>query len=131
MTPPFAARVSRGMRERGFSLRGFCRAAGIDPSFFSKVLSGKRSPPEEAILRRIAQLLEVPPAELIVLAGRIPSEWRAVWADPQLFHDMNSLAMGRLPAPKQPAWSSLSRPRRRPVPRQTVFRRGELAEELL
>ena len=128
---PFAARVAESMRGRGFTLRQFCRAVDLDPSFFSKVLSGKRSPPaSEVVLRRIAKLLGLDAAELIVSAGRIPSEWNALWTDSALFQDMDGLAR-RGPATK--ARSPAPPAREEPfVPAPAVFAaRRELAEELL
>lgn len=75
--PAFAKLIQEGMGRRGISLRELCRGVPLDPSFFSKVLSGKRSPPgEEAVLRRLASLLELDPARVIVSAGRIPSDWQ-------------------------------------------------------
>jgi transcriptional regulator with XRE-family HTH domain len=38
----FAAEVRRLMAERGMSLRGLARAASYDPSYLSKVLSGRK-----------------------------------------------------------------------------------------
>ena len=103
---PFAARVVTGLRGRGLTLRGLCREAGLDPSFFSKVLAGKRSPPsDEAVLRRIAEVLKLDAAELIVSAGRIPAEWSALWEDAELFREVHALAaaaagtVGRRPGP--------------------------------
>ena len=133
--PPFAARVAEGMARRGFTLRSFCRAVEVDPSFFSKVLSGKRSPPsEEEVLRRIAGVLELDAAELIVSAGRIPSEWEALWRDQALFESVHSLASGarapsRAPASRSPAWSvPAGRAAPRPLPAAV---RQDLSEELL
>lgn len=75
--PAFAKLIQEGMGRKGISLRELCRGVPLDPSFFSKVLSGKRSPPgEEAVLRRLASLLELDPARVIVSAGRIPSDWQ-------------------------------------------------------
>lgn len=94
---PFAARVLDGLKRRGWTLRQFCRAVALDPSFVSKVLSGKRSPPmEERVLRRIAAELGLDAAELIVSAGRIPREWQAVWSDAELFRRMHALASSSL-----------------------------------
>lgn len=92
---PFADRVQARLRERGLGLREFCREVGLDPSFFSKVLAGKRSPPsEESDLRRIAAALGVDAASLIVSAGRIPSEWTRLWDDQALFQRVHRLAAG-------------------------------------
>lgn len=121
---PFAGRVNEGLSRSGLTLRGLCREAGLDPSFFSKILSGKRSPPsEEAVLRRIADLLSLDPAELIVAAGRIPSEWRALWKDKALFEEVHRRATsgGKRPPPA---------PSPRPAP-PAVFRPSQLSEELL
>lgn len=124
---PFASRVAEGMRVQGLTLRRFCRAVELDPSFFSKVLSGKRSPPaEEAVLRRIAGVLRLDAADLIVSAGRIPSEWRALWNDSALFADINSLATGAALR----TFSDRSRRGGAPAPLRVPVR-TELAEELL
>lgn len=93
---PFAGRVVEAMRARGLTLRRLCRDVGLDASFFSKVLAGKRSPPtEEEVLRRIARCLELDAAELVVAAGRIPQEWQGLWRDPALFRDVHALATNR------------------------------------
>jgi transcriptional regulator with XRE-family HTH domain len=98
---PFAARVAAGLRGRGLTLRGLCREAGLDASFFSKVLSGKRSPPcDEAVLRRLAEALQIDAVELIVSAGRIPSEWSALCEDPRLLRDVHTRVLaGGWPGP--------------------------------
>ena len=134
--PPFAGRVAEGMARRGFTLRSFCRAVGLDPSFFSKVLSGKRSPPsEEEVLRRIAGALDLDAAELIVSAGRIPTEWEALWRDQALFESVHSLASGtraasRAAAPRAPAWS-VPAARKSPPRSFPAAVRQDLSEELL
>ena len=108
--PPFADLVRRLLRERGLGLREFCRAVDVDPSFFSKVLAGKRSPPsEDAVLRRIALALELDPCELIVSAGRIPAEWSRLWEELPLLKAVDRLCQGADPLPAAsspaPAWS--------------------------
>ena len=140
---PFAERVAEGMRAKGYTLRHFCRTAGLDPSFFSKVLSGKRSPPaEEGVLRRIAELLELDPAELVVAAGRIPSEWRSLWDDPELFREVHGMASGgrvarrggERPIPMNERKGQSHSGRQRTVPaaiRKSVGGRGHIEEELL
>ena len=126
MDLPFAGKVERAMEGLGLTLRGFCREAGLDPSFVSKVLSGKRSPPaEEHVLRRIASVLKLDAAELIVSAGRIPAEWKALWADPQVFRDVHSRATGGA-APRASNWTAPSSP---PSHKKAPAR--ELSEELL
>jgi transcriptional regulator with XRE-family HTH domain len=90
------------MARRGLGLRELCRRAELDPSFFSKVLSGKRSPPsEETPLRRLAEALELDPVEVIVAAGRIPTDWGALWSDAELVRAVHALATGRRAAPRR------------------------------
>ncbi|HVE13614.1 MAG TPA: helix-turn-helix transcriptional regulator [Elusimicrobiota bacterium] len=116
---PFAAWVRERMRERGLGLRELCRAAKVDPSFLSKVLAGKRSPPwEEDVLRRMAGVLEVEAPRLIVLAGRVPSEWERLMRDAELFRSLDGFVRGgvRAPAPAREA---------APVRRQPAAPMGE------
>lgn len=130
---PFAERVLEAMSARGLGLRELCRQAELDPSFLSKVLAGKRSPPwDEAVIRRVAGVLAVDAAELIISAGRIPAEWGRLWKDPELFERMNLLATGRAAAPVRRE----SRPAVRPVASETPRvelkpSRKDLSEELL
>lgn len=92
---PFTRLVHDGMRRRGLGLREFCRSVGLDPSFLSKVLSGKRSPPsDEAVLRRMALALGIDPAGLIVSAGRIPNEWKGLCGDERLVEAVHRLVTG-------------------------------------
>ncbi|MBI5597533.1 MAG: helix-turn-helix transcriptional regulator [Elusimicrobia bacterium] len=107
---PFADLVRSRMLERGVGLRELCREAGLDASFFSKVLAGKRSPPaEESVLRRLAGSLGLDAARLVVAAGRIPGEWRGLWTDPALFEAVDGVLRGRTgaPGPSRPSsWDS-------------------------
>lgn len=106
MTDPFAALVREAMAEKGLGLRELCRDAGLDASFFSKVLAGKRSPPsEEEALARLAACLGLDESRLVVAAGRLPAAWRAVQTDPGVFAAVDALLAGR---PRRP--SSWSRP---------------------
>lgn len=136
---PFAGRVTEALGRSGLTLRGLCRETGLDPSFFSKVLAGKRSPPsDEPVLRRIAKVLDLDAAELIVSAGRIPSEWSRLWDEPELFRAVNRQASsGAAAAPGQ---SRPAQPAARPAPRPKPAERVSpallmpartLAEELL
>ncbi len=97
---PFAEMVRRRMDSRGLGLRELCRGVDLDPSFFSKVLAGKRSPPsEDAVLRRIARFLELDACEVIVAAGRIPREWDRLWTDKPLMETVHRLCAGAGAAP--------------------------------
>lgn len=132
---PFVRLVAEGMASKGVGLRELCRGVGLDASFFSKVLSGKRSPPgQEAVLRQIAAFLGLDEVGLIVAAGRIPSEWRSLMDDAGIFQSAHSLITGsragsgiRPARPKPPACA----PRSAQPPRTMDTRRGGLSEELL
>ena len=122
------------MRARGVSLRELCREAALDPSFFSKVLSGKRSPPsEEAALRRLARLLSLDETELIVSAGRVPSEWAPLWQHRALFDQVNALASNSASVARR--MPSSFEPRRMPKPvevqPQIVLPKSNISDELL
>ena len=91
--PPFSRLVTDAMARRGLGLRELCRQAKLDPSFLSKVLTGKRNPPaEEEVLRRMAAVLETDAVKLFVAAGRIPSEWMSLTDNPELFRRVDALA---------------------------------------
>ncbi|OGS39242.1 MAG: hypothetical protein A2506_07615 [Elusimicrobia bacterium RIFOXYD12_FULL_66_9] len=92
-TLAFSRLVAGALAARGLGLREFCRQADLDPSFFSKVLAGKRNPPsDEEILRRLAGVLGLPPVSVIVAAGRIPSDWNALCSDADLLGRVHALA---------------------------------------
>jgi transcriptional regulator with XRE-family HTH domain len=138
----FPRLVTEAMARKGLGLREACRRAGLDPSFLSKVLAGKRNPPsEEETLRRLAQTLGLDEVELIVSAGLIPSDWGALCSDPELLRAVHAVATGgRRPAVRRaPAAAPLprvesTRPEREqtpaPVPAFRLPSRG-LSEELL
>ncbi|MDD5304838.1 MAG: helix-turn-helix transcriptional regulator [Elusimicrobia bacterium] len=90
---PFSRLVTAAMSRRGLGLRELCRQARLDPSFLSKVLTGKRNPPaEEEVLRRIAAVLETDAVELFVAAGRIPAEWRGLTTNGELLRRVDAIA---------------------------------------
>lgn len=92
---PFADLVRDRMKERGMGLRELCRAVGVDPSYFSKVLAHKRNPPsEEEVLEKIASALEIDATRLVVSAGRIPRNWQSIWSDCALFQKVHGLLAG-------------------------------------
>ena len=102
-TLPFSRLVSDAMERRGLGLRELCRRAKLDPSFLSKVLAGKRNPPsEEDVLRRMATILETDAVELLVAAGRIPSEWRNLSSNKELLHRVDALASSAGPRMTNP-----------------------------
>lgn len=141
---PFAFEILDSMRRQGISLRELCRLSGLDPSFFSKVLGGKRNPPsDEDALRRLARVLSLDARWLIVCAGRIPSEWESMSRDKLVFSRVASVVAGNQPTQSPPP--RLQEARARPLARAAAsglkapglpapqrFRSGSsLSEELL
>lgn len=139
--PAFSRLVAAAMARRGMGLRELSRRAELDPSFLSKVLAGKRNPPsEEEPLRRVAAALDLDPVEVIVAAGLIPTDWRALRSDAELLRAVHAVATGaravRRPEPAPAPLARVnpaSRPRRDAAPAPAAFplpSRG-LSEELL
>lgn len=130
----FSAMVKLGMRDAGVTLRELCRKASLDPSFLSKVLAGKRSPPaEEEALRRLARALGVDPAELVVAAGRVPAEWRRLTEDREAFRLVHRLLTGQA-VPAAPSKAAERAKTAEESAERRPRRRAELeafAEELL
>lgn len=90
----FSKLVRSRLAEKKISLRELCRRSGMDPSFLSKVLAGKRNPPSEDDLARLAGALDVSPAELFVSAGRLPREWGRLQIDRNLFENVRAALEG-------------------------------------
>lgn len=110
--PPFSRLVTDAMTRRGLGLRELCRQARLDPSFLSKVLTGKRNPPgEEDVLRRMAAILETDAVELFVAAGRIPSEWKGLTTNSDLLRRVDALASSEQPRRSVPSPLRAAAPR--------------------
>ena len=127
---PFSRIVIDAMKLRGLGLRELCRQAKLDPSFMSKVLTGKRNPPsEEEVLRRIAGVLETDAVELLVAAGRIPSEWKSLTTNTELLRRVNAIASSAAPRMTHPLpFKSVPHPR---STAPTSYTRKPFNEELL
>lgn len=126
--PAFSVLVSAAMARRGLGLRELCRQAKVDPSFLSKVLTGKRNPPsDDEILRRMATVLETDAVKLFVAAGRIPAEWRSLTNNPELLRRVDTLLNSGLPRAALPLPSKSV-----PAPRSsTPYSHKPFNEELL
>lgn len=57
-----------------FSLRRFAQAVDLSATFLSRVENGEASPPGAEKIKRIAQLLDADPDELLALAGKVDPE---------------------------------------------------------
>jgi len=77
--PEFGKLIRRLREEKkrtdpSFSLRRFAEAVGISATFISKMETGDYAPPSHEKIKRMAELLEYDPDELLALAGKIDPE---------------------------------------------------------
>ncbi|MFH1415104.1 MAG: helix-turn-helix transcriptional regulator [Elusimicrobiota bacterium] len=74
MKKEFIILIKQSLDEKGMSLRELARRSGLDVSFLSKILNGKRNPPSnEKDIKKIAGILGLDQDRLLFAAGRIPS----------------------------------------------------------
>jgi len=65
---------------KGLSLRKFAELVEVSPTYLSHVEQGKvETPPTAERVRRMAELLDENPDELIALADRVPEELRRIF----------------------------------------------------
>lgn len=81
----FVKIITSKMKEKNIGVRQLARECGVDASFISKVIQGKRNPPtDEKIIKKIASFLSIDPVMLTIYTGRIPSSLQMVLEN-QLF----------------------------------------------
>jgi transcriptional regulator with XRE-family HTH domain len=85
-------RFVRTRRERlraqdpGFSLRKVAMRIGMQPSYLSRIETGKEPPPSEEMITRLAGELDLDADVLLALAGRVSSDLQtAIRKRPELF----------------------------------------------
>jgi len=104
--PIFGKRI-RDLREAKlkadpkFTLRQFATAAGISPTFLSKVERGEFDPPAADKIMKMAELLDVDADELLALAGRIDPELNEIIREqptvlPDLLRTMRGMSESEL-----------------------------------
>jgi transcriptional regulator with XRE-family HTH domain len=79
----------RELREQqGSSLRTAASELGVDPSYLSRLERGEK-PSSEQVLRRAAQLYDVPEEMLALAEGRLPDDIVDLFrANPQLIDEL-------------------------------------------
>lgn len=70
----FGERIKELRKAEGRNQRDLAESVGIDFTYLSKIENGRMEPPSEDVIRRIAEELGADADELIVLAGRFPSD---------------------------------------------------------
>jgi transcriptional regulator with XRE-family HTH domain len=61
-------------KQKGLSLKKVEKAAGVSNAYLSQLERGRRNPPHPDILKRLANVYEVPVAELLSAAGYLEEE---------------------------------------------------------
>jgi transcriptional regulator with XRE-family HTH domain len=77
----FGQRIRALRKELGLSQRDLAQRVGIDFTYLSKIENSRGEPPSEAVIKRVATELRADAHELIVLAGKIPSDLARVLAE--------------------------------------------------
>lgn len=79
-------RESHREQDSSFSVRKVAARIGVQPAFLSKVERGEQSPPSEAKIIALAEVLEEDPDVLLALAGKVSSDLQeAIMERPKLF----------------------------------------------
>ena len=73
-TRPFGLLLREKRLAKKFSLRKFAELVGVSPTYLSQVEQGNVDPPTADRVKRMAELLEENPDEMIALAGRVPQD---------------------------------------------------------
>jgi transcriptional regulator with XRE-family HTH domain len=100
MTERFGERVRRRRQECGLGLRETAKRTGISATFLSRVeTDAEKALPSEAVIRKLADILNDDFDELMVLAGRISNEVRDyVKADPRMPEFLRRAKAKNIPA---------------------------------
>jgi transcriptional regulator with XRE-family HTH domain len=79
----FITLVQEAMAKRKISLNQLAKRGGISAAFLSRILSRERSLPSDKAILRIARILDIAPAErLLIEAGRISEELKSTLGRP-------------------------------------------------
>ena len=70
----FGVRIRQLRKEAGMTLRELAAKVNIDFTYLSKIESGTVPPPSEKVISRLSKALNVGKDELLILAGKLPSD---------------------------------------------------------
>lgn len=117
MSSQFIKSVAQKMKEEKIGVRDLARRCGLDASFISKMMQGKRNPPsDENTIKKMAEALSIDPTMLVIYAGRIPSCLQHILESPSLVKSLAkntnfAAAKSRNIRPAAPAPSEISESR--------------------
>lgn len=100
MAEKLGARIRRMRKERGFGLRATAGEVGISAGYLSRIESdAEKYPPGEAVIRRLADVLDDDFDELMALAGRIAYALEClIREDPRMPEFLRQVRARRIPA---------------------------------
>ena len=70
----FGLRLRELRKQAGLSQRELAERIGVNFSYLSKIESGVMPPPSEAVIEKLAETLRTDKDEMLILAGKIPSD---------------------------------------------------------
>ncbi len=133
----FVKIITSKMKEKNMGVRQLARECGIDASFISKVIQGKRNPPsDEKIIKKIAQVLSVDPIMLTIFTGHIPPSLQLVLENESF---VNGLVLKKYPVFEKvsPAKNIITTsapvlpPARNIAPARKTHQKSDITDELL
>lgn len=93
----FGEEIRELRKQVGLSQRDLAERIGIHFTYLSKIENGRADPPSEDVIRKLAEELNSDPHHLIVLAGKMPSDFARALADnPEALQYLRRLTQGRV-----------------------------------
>jgi transcriptional regulator with XRE-family HTH domain len=79
----FAQTIKHARLAHGWPMRTFARLSGISLGYLGLIETSRCPPPSDAVLTRMAEVLEIPVQTLLIAAGRLPpATLLAFWSHP-------------------------------------------------
>lgn len=72
----FGVIIRARRKEQGITQRDFAKQIGVNFTYISKIENGALEPPSEAVIQKMAQVLELDANELCLAAGKLPSKYK-------------------------------------------------------
>jgi len=115
------------MKELNISARTLAKKCGIDSSYLSKILKGKRSlPADEKVISRIAKVIRTDADHLMFVCGRIPAKWQKIFLRKDITEILKKITGATARGPR--AAVKTEKPAERPAVR---VKKPELPDEIL
>ena len=86
----FGARLRAIRKQAGLSQRELADKIGVDFTYLSKIENGLLPPPSEKVIRHLAETLNFDNDELLILAGKIPSDIAEILKDRQILERLRA-----------------------------------------